>query len=100
VPPRPTGYSPVARGRHCFNPTSPDTNLTPHRSAALLCKFAQFKGDGTYVFSIILYMPTGTGAATIQFEPFNQQGASYGDGFLHLDLMLDNTVRIEDNDAT
>jgi hypothetical protein len=52
------------------------------------------------MFSTILYMRTGTGAATIQFERFDQQVGSYGDGFLHLDLMPDNTVRIDDNDAT
>ena len=75
-----------------------DTDPVPR--AALLCKFAEFKGDGTYVFSTILYMPTGTGAATIQFEPFDQSVTSYTDGFLHLDLMPDNTVRIDDNDAT
>ena len=44
-------------------------------------------------------MRHGTGAATIQFEPFNQQIGRYGDGFLNLDLMPDNTVRIDDNDA-
>jgi hypothetical protein len=72
----------------------------PVPRAALLCQFAEFKGDGTYVFSTILYMPTGTGAATIQFEPFGQSVTSYADGFLRLDLMPDNTVRIDDNNAT
>jgi len=72
----------------------------PVPRAALLCNFAQFRGDGTYLFSTILYMRTGTGAATIQFEPFNQQVGSYENGFLHLDLMPDNTVRIDDDDAT
>ena len=74
-------------------------HVDPVPRAALLCKFAQFKGDGTYVFSTVLYMRNGTGAATIQFEPFDQQIGRYGDGFLHLDLMPDNTVRIDDNDA-
>jgi hypothetical protein len=68
--------------------------------AALQCKFAQFEGDGTYVFSTFLYMPSGTGAATVQFEPFDQPIGNYGGGFLHLDLMPDNTLRIDDNDAT
>jgi hypothetical protein len=75
-------------------------HVEPVPRAALVCNFSQFKGDGTYVFSTILYMRTGTGAATIQFEPFNQPVTSYGDGFLHLDLMPDNTVRIDDNNAT
>jgi hypothetical protein len=72
----------------------------PVPRAALLCNFSQFKGDGTYVFSTILSMRTGTGAATIQFEPFNQPVTDYGGGFLHLDLMPDNSVRIDDNNAT
>ena len=72
----------------------------PVPRAALVCHFSQFKGDGTYVFSTILSMRTGTGAATIQFEPFNQPVTDYGDGFLHLDLMPDNSVRVDDNNAT
>jgi hypothetical protein len=72
----------------------------PVPRAALVCNFSEFKGDGTYVFSTILYMRHGTGAATIQFEPWNQPVTNYGDGFLHLDLMPDNSVRIDDNDAT
>ena len=75
-------------------------NTDPDPRAALLCKFVQFKGDGTYVFSTFLNMYTGTGVATIQFEPFNQPVTSYGDQFLRLDLMPDNTVRIDENDAT
>jgi hypothetical protein len=79
---------------------SRDYFTDPVPRAALLCQFAEFKGDGTYVFSTILYMPTGTGAATIQFEPFGQSVTTYSDGFLHVDLMPDNTVRIDHNDAT
>jgi hypothetical protein len=79
---------------------SRDYYTDPVPRAALLCHFAEFKGDGTYAFSTILYMPSGTGAATIQFEPFGQSVTNYSDGFLHVDFMPDNTVRIDDNDAT
>ena len=72
----------------------------PVPRAALLCHLSEFKGDGTYVFSTVLSMRSGTGAATIQFEPFNQPVTNYGGGFLHLDLMPDNSVRVDDNDAT
>jgi hypothetical protein len=80
-------------------------HVDPVPAAGLLCKFAKFEGDGTYVFSAILRMSTvvcanTTCTATIQFEPFNQPVTSYGNGFLHLDLMPDKTVRIDDNDAT
>jgi hypothetical protein len=75
-------------------------HVDPVPAAALQCKFAQFQGDGVYVLSTVLYMPTGTGAATIQFETFDQTVGDYGHGFLHIDLMPDNTLRIDDNDAT
>ena len=81
----------ISRGDHV-------SNMVPR--AALLCNFSEFKGDATYVFSSFLNMRSGAGAATIQFEPFNQPVTSYDNGFLHLDLMPDNTVRIDDNDAT
>ena len=81
----------ISRGNHV-------SNMVPR--AALLCNFSAFKGDATYVFSSFLNVRSGAGAATIQFEPFNQPVTSYDNGFLHLDLMPDNTVRIDDNDAT
>jgi hypothetical protein len=61
--------------------------------------FSQFKGAGRYNFSAALFMPTGAGPATIQFEPFGQPVGTYTN-FLHIDLMPDNTVRINDNDAS
>jgi hypothetical protein len=72
----------------------------PVPRAALVCNFSEARGDGTYVFSTVLYVRHGAGAATIQFEPWNQPVTNYGNGFLHLDLMPDNSVRIDDNNAT
>src|ERR1044071_6599904 len=40
-------------------------------------------GEGVYTFSATMFMPAGAGVATVQ-----------------LDFMPDNTVRIDDNDAT
>lgn len=62
-------------------------------------KFAQFRGAGVYTFSATMYMPAQAGVATIQFEPFTNQGSDLS-AFLHLDFMPDNQVRIDDNDAT
>jgi hypothetical protein len=45
-------------------------------------------------------MPSGSGVASIQFEPFGQHATNYGRGFLHLDFMRDNRVRIDDNEST
>ena len=58
------------------------------------------RGDGRYTFSATVFMPTATtGVATIQFERQNQPLGSI-ESFLHLDLMPDNTVRIDDLPAT
>jgi hypothetical protein len=61
--------------------------------------FSEFAGDGDYKFSCFLYIPSGTGLATIQFEPFGQDVETLTNG-LHLDFTQDNKVRIDDNDAT
>lgn len=63
---------------------------------ALQGNFSQPRGDGTYVFSTFLYIPSGSGVATLQFERFSQPVTVY-DGFLHLDFLPDNTVRIDDD---
>jgi hypothetical protein len=67
---------------------------------ALQGNVSQFRGNGTYVFSTYLYIPTGAGLASIQFEPFGEAASNYGRGFLHLDFMQDNRVRIDDNSST
>ena len=56
-------------------------------------------GDGVYTFSSTMFMPAGAGVATIQFER-SINGPSDLGAFLHLDLMPDNTVRVDDDDAT
>ena len=50
-------------------------------------------------FSTFLYIPSGSGVTTIQFEPFGQAVTTYS-GFLHLDFMPDNRVRIDDDPST
>ena len=67
----------------------------PSPQTAMRGDFSQFKGDGTYNFLAAVYIPTGTGVVTLQFEPFGQPASSYTN-FLHLDFMQNNTVRIDD----
>jgi hypothetical protein len=67
--------------------------------AGMQGKFSQFKGDGEYTFSAMMFMPAQSGVATVQFEPFINQPSDLL-SFLHLDFMPDNKVRIDDNDAT
>ena len=67
--------------------------------AGMQGKFTQSKGDGVYTFSATMFMPSQSGIATVQFEPFINQASDLF-AFLHLDFMPDNHVRIDDNDAT
>lgn len=67
--------------------------------AGMQGKFTQPKGDGVYTFSATMFMPSQSGVATVQFEPFVNQTSDLF-AFLHLDFTLDNHVRIDDNDAT
>jgi len=62
--------------------------------------FSEVRGDGRYTFSATVFMPSSTaGVATIQFERKNQPLNSIAN-FLHLDLMPNNKVRIDDLAAT
>jgi hypothetical protein len=67
--------------------------------AGLQGNFSQFRGDGSYTFSATLFIPAGSGIATIQFEPFSQS-ASTLTNFLHIDFTQDNRVRIDDDEST
>jgi hypothetical protein len=67
--------------------------------AGMQCNFSDFRGDGNYTFSATLFIPTGSGIATIQFEPFNQPVGTLT-SFLHLDFTQDNRIRIDDKDDT
>jgi hypothetical protein len=67
--------------------------------AGLQGNFSEFRGDGDYTFSATLFLPAGSGIATIQFEPFSQP-ASTLTNFLHIDFTQDNRVRIDDDENT
>lgn len=89
----PPDARPPARWVRISRPTGPHT-------ASFQAKLTRQPGNGTYVFSTALFIPENNGGvATIQFEPFNQ---SVGDpaGFLHLDFLPDNRIRIDDDDST
>jgi len=67
--------------------------------AGMQGKFSQFRGDGNYTFSATMFMPSQSGVATVQFEPFQNQASDLV-GFLHLDFMPENNVRIDDDEST
>ena len=70
--------------------------------AGLQGNFSKFAGDGTYTFSTILFIPSGSpsrNVATIQFESFGQPVDTLS-SFLHIDFLQDNHVRIDDDEST
>ena len=76
------------------------TRLNGQQSVSgIQCNFLKFIGDGKYTFSSLLFIPSGSGLVTIQFEPFGQSVSTYTN-FLHIDFTQDNKVRIDDNDDT
>ena len=84
--PAPGGGSNWVRIEHPTQP-SPET--------VLVARFDSFHGAGKYGLLAALFIPTGTGAVTLQLEPF----AGSGGDFLHLDFMPENDIRLNDNNA-
>ena len=66
---------------------------------ALQGKFSQFEGEGRYGLLAVLFIPRDCGVVTLQFEPAQNGPRDYL-GFLHLDFMPNNTVRIDDSGTT
>jgi hypothetical protein len=58
----------------------------------MLCNFSQLPGYGTYSLLAALYIPSGSGLATIEFD-----NTAYQIGFLHIDFLQNNTVRVNDD---
>lgn len=69
--------------------------------ASLQANLVRAPGPGTYTFSAFLFVPSApSNVATIQFEPFGWPVADLTGGFLHLDFLQSNRVRIDDNENT
>jgi hypothetical protein len=79
--------------------TPPDQNPSP--LAIFQGNLVSAKGAGTYTFTATLFMPPGTNnVATIQFDRFGWPVSDVTGGFLHIDLLPDNSVRIDDKENT
>lgn len=66
---------------------SPQTAMTGH--------FTSPGGPGNYGLLTSLFIPSGAGIVTVQFEPFGQPPSSYVN-FMHLDFMPEGDVRVDD----
>jgi hypothetical protein len=62
-------------------------------------KLSASPGDSVYTFAATMFMTPDSGVATIQFETASNPVSSL-DSFLHVDLMENNQIRIDDNEAT
>jgi hypothetical protein len=88
TPPQPTGnWVKVSRAKGLGNPVN-----------VMLCHLRPLRGDGTYSLLAVLYIPSGSGLATVEFATSSQAGAP-NFGFLHLDFLENNKVRINDDNA-
>jgi hypothetical protein len=56
-------------------------------------------GLGDFTITTILYVPSGDAVPTIQLEPFAGGPSSYA-SFLHVDLLTDGSLRIDDGTET
>ncbi len=73
------------------------SHLTPPSPETVMrCNFSRFDGAGNYSLLASLYIPSGTGAVTVQFESFRGNVLS-SPSFLHLDFMPEGDVRIDDS---
>jgi hypothetical protein len=80
--------SPSGKWVQVKRPNGPDV-------VALQGKFSQQRGDGVYIFSATMFMPSGSQVASISFETFNNPASSL-ESFLHIDFLTDNHVKIDD----
>ena len=73
--------------------------------STMQCTLSQFQKDGSYSLAAVLFIPSGSGLATVEFDTSPQAGPP-STGFLHLDfgdftvnnVVRKNTVRIDDDD--
>lgn len=72
------------------------TPITPETS--LVARMAAPTGTGSFTITTLLYVPTGAAVPTIQLEtiPLGSGSAS----FLHVDLLADGSLRINDGATT
>lgn len=66
--------------------------------SSMLCNFAALKGEGTYGLLAVMYIPSGSGLATVEFDT-GLGSSPPSAGFLHIDFLQNNTLRINDDNA-
>lgn len=62
----------------------------------MLCNFARSRGEGSYTLVAAVFLPTGSGAATFEFDT-GPSASPPSTGFFHIDFLPNNTVRVNDD---
>lgn len=90
TPPQPTdNWAQISRARGPGNPVN-----------VMMCHLTPFRGEGSYSLLAVLYIPSGSGLATVEFATGSHLPPPQGNfGFLHLDFLENNQVRINDDNA-
>lgn len=70
----------------------------PAPETVMRAQFDTFHGTGRYGLLASVFIPSGTGAVTLDLESFNGSINSAAQ-FLHLDFMPENNVRLNDDNA-
>jgi hypothetical protein len=73
---------------------APNQQGIPSDIPSLRARFAQSQLDGQYLTTMRLFVPAGSGVATVQFEPFTGPDLF---GFFHVDLLPSGQVRLNDD---
>src|SRR5688572_29322515 len=75
---------------------APNQQGVPSDIPSMRARFAQSQLDGQYLTTMRLFVPAGSGVATVQFEPFTGPDLF---GFFHVDLLPSGQVRLNDDPA-
>lgn len=78
------------------------TKQNQNSVAGMGANFSTVPGNGFYGFLGLLYIPKGSGAATVAFNTLQPvpEGSGLLQQLMHLDFLPNNVVRIDDNPAT
>jgi hypothetical protein len=66
---------------------------------AMECNLSQSQAEASYSISASIFIPAGSGLATVEFDTGSFAAPSLI-GFFHLDFLQDGTMRLDDNAAT
>jgi hypothetical protein len=88
--------SPTGSGSNWLRISHP---TQPAPETVMRATFDSFHGTGKYGLLASIFIPSGTGAVTLQLESFNGSIQSAAE-LLHIDFMPENNIRLNDDNST